>query len=87
MGLLQYADRAIRTATTACCHTHNRVAGHSGWTDTRIRTMAGMSRIRSYRSTHADTSVHIRTMAGMYRIRIHSYRSTRADTRADVPCD
>ena len=49
--------------------------------------MAGMSRIRSYRSTHADTSVHIRTMAGMYRIRIHSYRSTRADTRADVPCD
>ena len=33
----------------------------------------------------ADT--HIRTTAGMSRIRIHSSRSTRADTRADVPCD
>ena len=74
MGLLQYADRAIRTATTACCHTHNRVAGHSGWTDTRIRTMAGMSRIRI-------------TYPHLFLLPIFSYRSTRADTRADVPCD
>jgi hypothetical protein len=33
----------------------------------------------------ADT--HIRTTAGMSRIRIHSSRSTRVGTRADVPCD
>jgi hypothetical protein len=67
MGLFNYADRAIRTPTIACCHTHNRVVGNSdsGWT----------------------TRNHIRTTAGMSRIRIHSYRSTHADTRADVPCD
>jgi hypothetical protein len=80
MGLLQYADRAIRTATIAYtgCHTQNRVAGnsHSGWT-------AGTRDPR----THCTADTHIRTTAGMSRIRIHSSRSTRADTRADVPCD
>jgi hypothetical protein len=33
------------------------------------------------------TRTHIRTTAGRSRIRIHSYRSTHADTRADVLCD
>ena len=74
-----YADRAITSATIAYtgCHTQNRVAGNSdsGWTTrTHIRTTAGMR-------------THIRTTAGMSRIRIHSYRSTHSDTRADVPCD
>ena len=70
-----YTDRAIRTATIACCHTHNRVAG-TGKRDSGCT---------------ADTRTHIRTTADIprirIRIRIHWSRSTRADTRADVPCD
>jgi hypothetical protein len=70
MGLLSnHADRSIRTATIACCHTHNRVAG-TGKRDSGCT---------------ADTRTRIRTTADMPRI--HGYRSTRADTRADVPCD
>jgi hypothetical protein len=83
-GFSNNADRAIRTATIAYCHTQNRIAGngHSGWPRTHIRMTAGTFRIRS-----GWTRTHIRTTADMSRIRIHSYRSTRADTRADVPYD
>jgi hypothetical protein len=71
--LSNHADRSIRTATIACCHTHNRVAG-TGKRDSGCT---------------ADTRTHIRTTADMprIRIRIHWSRSTRADTRAGVPCD
>jgi len=87
MGLLSnHADRAIRTATIAYtgCHTQNRVAGnrHSGWMRIHIRTTAVVFRIHS-----GWTRIHIRTTAGMSHIRIRSFHGTRADTRADVPCD
>ena len=38
-------------------------------------------------ATPIRASIHIHMMAGMSRIRIHSYRCTHADMRADVPCD
>ena len=66
-----YADRAIRTATIACTGCH---------TPNRV---AG----NGHSGRTAGTHTHIRTTAGMSRIRIHSSRSARADTRADVPCD
>ena len=84
-GFSNYADRAIRIATTACCHTRSRVAGNcdSGWTRIHIRMTAG---IGMHRIHSGWTRTHIRMTAGMSRIRIRSFRSTRAGARADVLC-
>ena len=79
-GFSTYSDRAIRTATTACCHTRSRVAGNCDSTaDTHIRMTADMSRIHS-----GWTRIH--TTAGMSHIRSRSFRSTHAGARADALC-
>jgi hypothetical protein len=51
------------------------------------QTTADMSRSRVAGNSGWATRTHIRTTAGMPHIRNHSYRSTLADTHADVLCD
>jgi len=53
---------------------------------TRMSTQS-RSRVVGNSDSGWKTRNHIRTTAGMPRIRNQSYRSTLADTRADVPCD
>ena len=74
MGFSNYADRAIRTATIACCRTHSRVAGNFD---------SGCTADRRTHYSSADTFHTQCDMDGSMR----QSRSIRADTRADGPCD